>query len=331
MNIRDRHGLKSQAQDSLSYTDGAYRKLFFLHAAVTAGFTLLCALLSIVLNMGMDAFGGISGITARSLLETLQSLLETAGSLALPFWQIGLIFLTLQLLRKNNTTPRTLLEGFRQLGPVLRLNILKTLILFGVLIGSAYAATLLISFTPLVTVLLSGTESLPEVETEEELMRLMEDPAFAKQILTAVLPFLLTIFAAMLAIIIPVLYRLRMTDYVVMDHPEAGARNAIRTSWRMTKGNCVALFCLDLSFWWFYALELLLTGLYMLNTFLTLPLDPTLYYLICTILYCAGQVGLYTWLGPQVQTAYAAAYETLQAEYHRPEPIVLPAWEGSQS
>ena len=330
MSIRNRTELKAQAREALAAAESP-KKLFFLYISVSVGISLLCALLNFLLNMGMTAFTGLEGITARSLLQTLQSLLETASSLALPFWQFGLIFLTLQLVRGRAVAPGTLLEGFRQLGPAVRLYLLKTLIMIGAAIGSIYAVSLLLVLTPLANLMLANMGSLPEAETEEEIMQLMQDPAVMKQMFSAMLPLMLVMLAAMLAVLIPIFYRLRMTDYVLMDHPEAGARNAIRTSWHMMKGNCMSLFMLDLSFWWFALLELLLSAVYMLGTFLPLPIHSAVYFFLCIVLYSIGIVALHTWAGPQVQTTYAAAYEALQAKYYRPAPIEIPTWEDLQN
>ena len=135
MTIRDRKALKNSAKNALAFCANSPRKLFFLHIAVTSGITLVITLLSFFLNQGVAATGGLDSINTRTLLQTIEQLLSTASSLALPFWQMGLVFLALQLFRRQAVGPGTLLEGFRKLGPTLRLYILKILIIFATVSG----------------------------------------------------------------------------------------------------------------------------------------------------------------------------------------------------
>ena len=315
MSIRDRKGLKTQAREALAAAESP-KKIFFLYISVSVGISLLCALLNFLLDMGMTAFTGLEGITARSLLETVQSLLEVASFLALPFWQFGLIFLTLQILRRRAVSRSTLLEGFRQLGPAVRLYLLKILIFIGTATGSFYATALLLA--PLFDSI------IPDPETPLAFLYFLQRLPYISLFLS-LLPLVT------LAVLIFLFYRLRMTDYVLMDHPEAGARNAIRTSWRMMKGNCLSLFSLDLSFWWFILLEFFLAALLLPETTQLLPNNPIANYFLCCFLYSIGLVTLHTWAGPQVQTTYAAAYQALQEEYNRPAPIEIPTWEDLQN
>lgn len=312
MTIRDRKALKNSAKNALAYAAYSPRKLFGIHIAVTAGITLVLSFLNYFLNMGIDTTGGLDSIGSRAVLQTVQQLLSFAQALALPFWQKGLVFAALQLFRRQAAEPAALLTGFRRIGPVLRLNILKFLILYAVILVAAYASVFIIAFTPLIRLAYAALPQMDlEVTTEEELLALTEDPVVLEQLLGALLPVLLVVLAIVSLCLILILYRIRLADLVLMDHPEKGARNAIKTSWRLTKGNCISLFKLDLSFWWFYGLELLLSSLYIFG-FVTMDLlGAGMMTLICDLVYCAGQVVLYTWANGYLQTTYAAAYEVL--------------------
>ena len=314
MTIRDRKALKNSAKNALAYSAYSPRKLFGIHIAVTAGITLVLSFLNYFLAAGIDTTGGLDGIGSRAILQTIQELLSFAQSLALPFWQIGLVFVALQLFRRQPTEPATLLTGFRRIGPVLRLYILKYLILVAVVFGVMNIIMTLIFLSPLTNILAAFAEtwlSSIETMTEEEILLLMEDPAFAEQLLKVMLPIFLAMMAALYFAIILILYRIRLADYVLMDHPEMGARNAVKTSWKLTKGNCLSLFKLDLSFWWFYGLELLLSGFYIFGFVATDLLDAGMMTLVCDLVFCIGQVALYAWANAYLQTTYAAAYEVL--------------------
>ena len=55
------------------------------------------------------------------------------------------------------------------------------------------------------------------------------------------------------ALAIPVLFRLRMVRFVIIDKPGIGAMAALRESRKMMKGNCLKLFKLDVRLWLYYA------------------------------------------------------------------------------
>lgn len=325
MNIQDYRALKDNAREALSGAAYSPRKLFTIHIAVSAGIALIISLISFLLNRGIASTGGLDGIGTRALLETVQTLLETANSLALPFWQIGLVFASLLLIRRQTAEPHSLLEGFRRLGPVLRLYILKVLIVIALIMICSNAASFLMVLLPLSTGFLSLMESIPETATEEEILRMMEDPAFSEQMLRAMVPMLLAMLALMLICIIPIMFRLRMTDYLIMDNPEAGARAAVKTSWRMTKGNCMALFRLDLSFWWFYVLNTLVSVVYFLDMLLPQSVNPDVSFILCGVGYAIGQVALYSWANAYLQTTYAAFYEALREKLREEEAQRLAA------
>jgi uncharacterized membrane protein len=129
---------------------------------------------------------------------------------------------------------------------------------------------------------------------------------------------------------IPFFYRFRQAQLILLDAPEKGALYALRTSWQQMKGNCLALFKLDLSFWWFYALELLATGICFADMLLlllgiTLPVDATLAFFAPFIIYLVAQIALYWWRKNEVATTYAVFYDTLmQTEESAPTPQNLP-------
>lgn len=312
--------LKPQARESLAQASFSPKKLFAIHMGVTAGVAILLSLLTWLLDTGISSTSGLNSIETRSLLLTVQQLLSLAYSLATPFWNIGLTFASILLMRQQPAKPGTLLEGFRKLGPVLRMLILMSLIAIGVGFASFYAGSILLSFTALSSGLMNMMSSVPEDATEEALMEMMEDPVFLDQMVGAMIPMFVGALVIMLIILIPIAYRLRMTGFVIMDNPAAGARNAIKTSWKMTKGNCLSLFMLDLSFWWYFALSLLLSAAEIIPLVVPLPLDPTLASLIGSVVFYIGQIALFALAGPYVQTSQAAAYEQLTREYTLPAP-----------
>jgi uncharacterized membrane protein len=110
-----------------------------------------------------------------------------------------------------------------------------------------------------------------------------------------------------------------MADYALIDAPAAGARVAIQRSTLMMKGNRIGLLKLDLSFWWYYLLDLLTMGLMYLDVILALagillPIPTEFSWLVFYVLYLAGQVALNWWARNRLECTYAVAYEILRQD-----------------
>ena len=66
------------------------------------------------------------------MLSTGQSILPLVQMLLILCWNMGYAVCALRMARRQETQPRTLLEGFRLFGPVLRAALLQGLIYFAV-------------------------------------------------------------------------------------------------------------------------------------------------------------------------------------------------------
>lgn len=303
MDIRDRRGLKQSAADSLAAASYDPRKLILIHTGAMVVLSLVLALIDYVLDQQIGDTGGLSGVGTRAVLETLQSVLMFGQVVALLFWQIGFLFASMQISRGKTATPETLLEGFRQFGPVLRLRLTLTLLYSGITLLSSYAASIIFSFTPWAKPLADATA----IGTEEALYTAMEQ---------VMLPLSGVLLVVMLIIMVPYTYRLRLTEYVLMDDPRAGAMNAVRTSRLLMRGNRLELLKLDLSFWWFYLCEMLVMvvawGDMLMPLFgLELPWSDTVSYYLFFVLSYLCQLALYWWQGSHVRVTYAKFYEAV--------------------
>lgn len=306
--------LRRDADDSLrGFGSGAFR-LVLLHAGVSIGLNLVLTALNYVLELGIAQTGGLSGLGSRAILETVQSILESFVTVALPFWEIGYIAAILQLARRQAPQTRDLLTGFRYFGPVLRGMLLRYVINFVVAMVGAQVASTVFMLTPAAKALYSLA-----VEMESGLLdggvdyaALLENEAYLEAMKPAI-PFML---AGMLLPLIPVYYRLRMMDFVIMDQPQKGAFHALRKSMHLTKGKCIALFKLDVHFWWYYLLEILTVALCygdlllpIVGVELTMDTDMAMYLFYALALLC--QFGLYAWKKNTVFATYALVYDDL--------------------
>lgn len=104
----------------------------------------------------------------------------------------------------------------------------------------------------------------------------------------------LFVFLWSLLLIVPgiiAFYRYAMTPWILADHPEMGAREAIRESGRIMRGNKWRLFCLQMSFFGWALLSAVTLGIGTL------------------------------WLTPYMQSAYAAFYEEISQTRPLEEPL----------
>lgn len=303
------------AEAKRSVADASYspKRLALIHTGIVAAAGVLISLLSYLLDMGIGNTGGLSGMGTRAILETAQAFLQTAYSVLTPFWALGFVAAAISLCRRREATPHTLTKGLRRFGPVVRMILLELVIYFAVIMVAGQIGSLLFSFTPWFTRLeeMVGSLDVADADYLEAVYAMMEGADGG-----VFLIMLLFVLAPMIALAVPIAYRLRFAQYLVMDDPKCGAFAAVIGSFHMTKGNCMSLLKIDLRYWWFYGLELLVSVLSMGDLLLPLfgiPLNmgietaSTLFYLLA--LGC--QLALYAWKKPQVFTTYALLYDGL--------------------
>lgn len=306
MDIRN---LKSTAAERISAASYSPRRLALIHTGAAVILSLLLTIINYLLAGGMENTGGLAGIGTRSLLATAQTVLLMAGSVALPFWDFGFYRASLNITRQESATPATLLTGFRRFGPTLRLLLLRALMTVGVSLACVEAATTIFMLTPLSngfweqaeTIIKAGTEVTPEV-------------------VQSLMPFLTPVYilSGILAcvILIPLLYRFRLADYAIMDDDATGALAAMKKSNHLLRGKKLAMFKLDLSFWWYYGLLLLAMAVSYGDTLLPLLGLPTSD--MTTLLFAAISGAfqlLIAWrFAAYVHTTTATAYNELTIE-----------------
>lgn len=308
MNSLSYSALKPAAEDALREARYSPRRLVLIHTGVTMSVGLLLSILTYLLDMGIAQTGGLSGIQTRAMLESMQSVVSMASLIALPFWEIGFLAVAFRFARRQELQTGTLLGGFRHFGPVLRGMILKGVVVFVVMFVAVQVLTTIYMFTP-------AAAPLYDITMEQEIIdpiALMENEEYMAILMDAV-PLMLI---GVLILELPVLYFLRFTDYVLMDRPERGALFAVFTSFRLTWKNLKAVLKLDLHFWWFYGLEVLIAAVSYGHQLLDIAgaeLDTNGDTMVFAfyILSMVCQLGLYAWKKNDVFTTYALAYDVM--------------------
>lgn len=302
MDIRQ---LKATAGERLAAARYDAKKLALLFTGLSIGLSLLMTLLNFVLSRQMDGTGGLAGIGTRTLLSGIQMMAMLGITLVMPFWNLGYTRAALDTARDGSAEPRTLLAGFRLFLPALRLFLLQAAVFSAIMFASVQLGTILYMLSPvaeaamvLIESLLAGGEAA------------LADPAAIKQLASVFWPMYLLIVIVLLAVFIPVSYRLRLVEFSLVDGEEKALKNMVTSNLRM-RGNCLWMFKLDISFWWYYLLQALAAALAYGD--LLFPGSDVAYW-VFYLLSAAAQLAIgYAYL-PRVQTAYALAYEEITAD-----------------
>ena len=311
MDIRNRRGLKAAAADALCHAPG-HRRLVLVWAGISAVASLLVTFVSFVLDNEIQGTGGLDGIGLRSALSTVQSVLRVLLSAAIPFWNLGYLRSVLGISRQERVYGSTLLAGFHRFGPALRLELLRGFLYVLAIIVGFNAGSIILSFTPL-----AGPVNDFLAANEDMLLSGTLDEAVMDAAVTAIIPMFIGCAVVCVIALLPVFYRMRLASLRIIDEPRCGAIAAAVESNRMMRRNCLALFRLDLSFWWYYLAQALLLVVFygdMILTALGIPMPFSddvaffLFYLAAT----AAQVVLLYFCSNKVKVTYAKFYDALR-------------------
>lgn len=325
MNIRNRRELKQAAAAALSASPNNYKQLITVHIGLTLAVTFVISVLNFLLEQQIGSTGGLGGIGTRAMLETAQSSLQLIQTAVLPFWQFGWLCTVMAITRQQSASFDSLLTGFRRFGPYLRLTLLQLVVYFAIAMAGSYAATVLFMMTPWAKPMMTiYTQAITENWDTQAIYTAMDG------VMTdLLLPMSLIYLAVFVLLATPLFYRMRFAPYCLADDPQGKAFAALKKSLAITRRNAFAIFRLDLSFWWFYALDLLVTVVAYLDLLLDatgadLPWPGWVSYFGALVLYSVFQLLLYRWRKTEVDAAYVKAYEALLTHQTVPKPQNFP-------
>lgn len=299
---------RKAAKDSLA-TAHKPGRVILIHTGVAMLISLICVLADHFLAQEISKASGLSGLSTRAFLSTVQTVLHMFQLVFLPFWQMGYLYYTLRIARGQAAGAGDLLEGFRRFLPIALLKLLLGMLLLALMFACSYAASFLFMMTPWATPIFTQMEALllegkDYVEVSEYMMTQMQE----------YMTPLLIIYGILFAIVgVIFFFFTRQAELWLLDHPNKGPFAALVGSIRCMRGNKMGMLRIDLSFWWFYALEILVCvlsfGNVILRSFgLNMSNDTFLTYLLFFCLYLWAQLMLYWWKRNEVAVTYAHAY-----------------------
>ena len=306
---------------------GQAKRIAAIYAGVTLGLSALVTILGLVLEAMMSGATGLGGMGRRTILSSVQSMLPWVVGLITMCVELGYQAAMLRVARGQYASPQTLRLGFDRFWVLLRCILLEGVILFAIAFGGIYIATMLFMLTPfsgrVMEVLSPVLENVTLLSPEMVL-----DEALYDQLMQAMIPAFVMCAIVVAAAAIPVLYRLRMARFVIIDKPGIGAMAALRESRKMMKGNCLKLLKLDVGLWPYYVgcvlASLLCYGDVLLPMAgVNLPMSDTVSYYVFFVLYLAAQFAVYYHLRNPAETAYAIAYDSIRPKEPRAEGVAL--------
>lgn len=318
MRIGDRRAIRQSAAEKLAQAKENPRKLVLLHTGAALALSTLLTVVNFILTRQIDATGGLSGLGSRAVLETARTMLQYASAVLLPFWELGFVFAAIQLARGQEAKPVTLLEGFRRFFPALRLMLLRLVLYIGIILACANFSATIFALTPFVEPMMEMLEPMINSSSPQDVQVLLEQ-LNPEQLLQMMWPVWVIFAVLCVLLLVPFFYRFRMAEFILMDVPKTGAFAAMAKSNRIMRRSCWKLFRLDLSFWWFYGLRVILTvicygDLLVDKLGISLPIGKDIRFFLFYILYALCQLGLDTLVWGHVKTTYAVAYDTLLAQ-----------------
>lgn len=309
--------VKKQATAILREKRPDYRKLVLMHSAVSVAFLLIVAIIGFLLNRAMEGNQGLAGMGTTAILQTAQTCLNLLGNVLLPFWQLGILYTSIRTARREYTDFSMLTQGFRRVGPMMRYFFLMFLMLMGLAIACSNIIVTLAMFLPTHPALIEALESVEPNDIEGMMQALEQAPR--SLLLVYTIPLAVIYFAGYGTLVILLSYRFRMSRYLLLDESGMRVRQSLKVSNRMTKGDKANLFKLDLSFWWYYLLQIGVSVIVYIPDILwvfgvRLPVSANVANLLAYVLYCVVNLVLVWFVEAYYQTTMACAYEKLKLQ-----------------
>ena len=315
MNIRDRSAIHQTAGHALANAKGDPKRILLVYLGIVTALSLGVAVLSVVLSNRIETTGGLSNMGIRSILSTAKSILPLLQSAILLGLEVGYCAVTLRIARGEEVSTDTLYGGFRCFLPMVGAALLQGAFYFGAALLCLYPSAYVFLMLPVSDKFHELFQPLMETSMSAD-GTLMIDEASMTALADAMQPMLWILGAMFLLLFIPMHYQFRMVIYRLVDQSHPRGIRAVRESKRLMRRNRFALFRLDLNFWWYYGLQLLVMAVCYADALLpllgiTLPWSDTVSYFLFLTLSLGLQFVVYYFFMNPVAVTYATAYEAL--------------------
>lgn len=306
MSIPSAKYLKKKASNRLQSGNDP-KKVVLVYAGIVALSSLVVTVVQDLLDSQISQTGGIQNIGTRSMLTTADTVLTIAQLLLVMCLTLGYTGSMLRIARGQYASPNSLKAGGERIWVLLRTRLLQMLIMT----AAAFALCFLVVNVCLLTPLSNRVIAVMGTVSAEELL---SNGLALMALYSAMLPIILIYLVALVPLLWYFSCTYRMVDYLLIDRPQLGAFGVLRESRRMMQGNMKMMFRVDLSFWWYYLLQALVSVLIYLNMVLApfaIGLPPEVLYWGTVVLYLAADFALRYFFSNKVAVTYALFYDSL--------------------
>lgn len=306
MSIPSAKYLKKKASNRLQSGNDP-KKVVLVYAGIVALSSLVVTVVQDLLDSQISQTGGIQNIGTRSMLTTADTVLTIAQLLLAMCLTLGYTGSMLRIARGQYASPNSLKAGGERIWVLLRTRLLQMLIMT----AAAFALCFLVVNVCLLTPLSNRVIAVMGTVSAEELL---SNGLALMALYSAMLPIILIYLVALVPLLWYFSCTYRMVDYLLIDRPQLGAFGVLRESRRMMQGNMKMMLRVDLSFWWYYLLQALVSVLIYLNMVLALfaiGLPPEVLYWGTVVLYLATDFALRYFFSNKVAVTYALFYDSL--------------------
>lgn len=306
MSIPSAKYLKKKASNRLQSGNDP-KKVVLVYAGIVALSSLVVTVVQDLLDGQISQTGGIQNIGTRSMLTTADTVLTIAQLLLVMCLTLGYTGSMLRIARGQYASPNSLKAGGERIWVLLRTRLLQMLIMT----AAAFALCFLVVNVCLLTPLSNRVIAVMGTVSAEELL---SNGLALMGLYSAMLPIMLIYLVALVPLLWYFSCTYRMVDYLLIDRPQLGAFGVLRESRRMMQGNMKMMFRVDLSFWWYYLLQALVSVLVYLNMVLApfaIGLPPEVLYWGTVVLYLAADFALRYFFSNKVAVTYALFYDSL--------------------
>lgn len=297
MTKMDRRELKRTARETIRGTRPRPALVTLLYIAISVGAMLLTGL-----AVGFLVISGRRSAAAMFPILFLY-VLAIIFSAVLSF---GYQVYNLAVARRGESGFGDLLTGFSMVGRVLLMNL--------ILFVFTYAWTLMVMIPAYIAIIFGSIAmAVPAAG--------IGGMAATDALTVGMTVLMVVVLLAVMLVLCYILMRYQMAPYLLLDHPEWGARQAIAESRRLMQGNAKDLYVLYLSFaGWFVlsvapATAVVLLGFF-LDPFMTNTVQLWAFYALSMLLL----IPYYLWLSPYLEVTRAGFYLRLVAERTPPQP-----------
>ena len=306
MSIPSAKYLKKKASNRLQSGNDP-KKVVLVYAGIVALSSLVVTVVQDLLDSQISQTGGIQNIGTRSMLTTADTVLTIAQLLLVMCLTLGYTGSMLRIARGQYASPNSLKAGGERIWVLLRTRLLQMLIMT----AAAFALCFLVINVCLLTPLSNRVIAVMGTVSAEELL---SNGLALMALYSAMLPIILIYLVALVPLLWYFSCTYRMVDYLLIDRPQLGAFGVLRESRRMMQGNMKMMLRVDLSFWWYYLLQALVSVLIYLNMVLApfaIGLPPAVLYWGTVVLYLAADFALRYFFSNKVAVTYALFYDSL--------------------